>query len=163
MGSTASLSEVEDWSPTVTIDHLYQTRCAAVPDDAGVYVVMLENPTARRFLRRGTGGWYQGRDPDHSLDDVRASWVPNAKILYIGKAAGRRGLKQRLRQLVDFGHGRPVAHRGGRMLWQVADSGTLLVRWLALPANEARAVEQRLISEFTTAHGGRRPFANKVG
>jgi len=42
--------------------------------------------------------------------------------MYVGKAAGQKGLKGRLRQLIDFGFGKCIGHRGGRLLWHLEDS-----------------------------------------
>jgi hypothetical protein len=94
------------------------------------------------------------------LDIVEAKWVGGARILYIGKAAGQKGLKGRLRQLIDFGIGKPVGHRGGRLLWHLEDSDDLLVRWRICTADEADRAETTAIADFKRSHRGMRPFAN---
>jgi hypothetical protein len=77
------------------------------------------------------------------------------------QAGGARGLKQRIGELIDFGFGKSVGHRGGRMLWHLTDHATLRVRWLECPCSEVDAVEPRLISQFKAAYGVR-PFANRA-
>ena len=126
-------------------------------------MVMRESRSLPRFLEHGTGGWFKGMDPSYPLPKIRESWVAGAAIVYIGKAAGRHGLRQRLRQLVRFGYGEPIGHRGGRMLWQLADSRALTVRWRACGQGEARRLEAEAIAASMSEHAGRRPFANKQG
>jgi hypothetical protein len=81
-------------------------------------------------------------------------------MVYVGKAAGRKGLKGRICQLLDFGFGKPVGHRGGRLLWHLKDSGELLVRWGICDAQETDDAETDAIRHFKLAYGGRSPFAN---
>jgi hypothetical protein len=54
--------------------------------------------------------------------------VSGARIIYIGKAGGARGLKRRIRELIDFGFGKPIEHRGGRMLWHLRGYLPLRIR-----------------------------------
>jgi hypothetical protein len=81
-------------------------------------------------------------------------------MFYIGKAAGKKGLKGRLRQLIDFGNGRPVGHRGGSLLWHLQDSEELLVRWRTCTADEADRAKTTAIDDFRRSHRGMRPIAN---
>ena len=74
--------------------------------------------------------------------------------------SGRKGLKGRICQLLDFGFGKPVGHRGGRLIWHLKDSGELLVRWRICAAWETDDAETDAIRHFKVAYGGRRPFAN---
>ncbi|HVX28920.1 MAG TPA: hypothetical protein VHA53_00465, partial [Nitrolancea sp.] len=68
------------------------------------------------------------------------------------------GLRRRLDEYRRYGAGEPVAHTGGRYIWQLADSRELLVAWREEPA--ALALEQSLIQSFKAMHDGKRPFAN---
>lgn len=73
-------------------------------------------------------------------------------------------LNRRLSQYARFGAGEPVAHWGGRYIWQVARSNELLVAWHPVSWNEpARAYEKRLLAHFSHLHHGKRPFANLTG
>jgi len=151
------------FEPPVTIAVLHRRACSQVPTNPGLYVVMRESRRRPRFLAHGTGGWFQNMDPDYPIAEVDASWVAGAKIVYIGKAAGRHGLQQRLRQLVRFGYGEPIGHRGGRILWQLAGSRSLQVRWRVTSRDMARTLEAQAIAAFKAKYDGRRPFANKQG
>jgi hypothetical protein len=62
-----------------------------------------------------------------------------------------------VRQLVRFGFGHNASHRGGRLLWHLADAPGMLLRWRE--ADAADAAETELIQAFRVEHG-MRPFAN---
>ena len=73
-------------------------------------------------------------------------------------------LRRRLREYSRFGVGEPVAHWGGRMIWQLKNSERLIVAWREVGREEtAREFEQRLLRRFAELYDGRRPFANLTG
>ena len=81
-------------------------------------------------------------------------------ILYIGKAEGKRGLRQRLKQYMDYGRGNGNIHEGGRAVWQISDCGLLL---LAYEADEnAGERERQLLQEYREKNGSY-PLANWRG
>ena len=136
-----------------------------IPAQAGVYIVFYkrEHP---EFLETGTGGHFKGKNPNVSVDELKANWVTGTDIVYIGKAGGPTSsatLRKRLDQLFKFGNGQPVGHWGGRLLWQLKDSAQLVVAWLPTPQDiDPEAVEAELKNEFRLKYGAR-PFANLKG
>src|SRR5205807_3252231 len=113
------------------------------------------------FRDSNPGGRFKGKDPSVADGTLAASWVSDCNVVYIGKAdvADRR-----LKQFARFGAGEPVGHWGGRYIWQLADSGELVVAWHAISWDElAREYEKRLLAHFAELHGGVRPFANLTG
>lgn len=122
----------------------------------GVYVVS-RNGGEPDFLPANAGGRFKGRDPSVSRDALDANWVVGAPVVYIGKADN---LKRRLREYMRFGADEPVGHWGGRLIWQLADSGSLLVAWTETPGQVPRDVENTMITAFRAAWG-KPPFANE--
>jgi hypothetical protein len=141
----------------VTVDDLRGGTAAKVPSVPGVYVVFrvtTEDPT---FLQESVGGRFKGKDPTVAIGILEARWIPRAELLYVGKADV---LSRRIRELSEFGRGRPIGHWGGRFLWQVEGSGAFVVAWLETPDRDPREVEVELLATFREEHGGRQPFAN---
>jgi hypothetical protein len=146
------------WS---TWDELRASKLEPVPHGPGAYVVSRSSTDAPSFLPTSPAGHFKGKDPSVPTERLRAEWVDGATIIYIGKADV---LRRRLHQYARFGAGEPVGHWGGRLIWQLADSGELLVAWHALATTEtARSFERRLLLRFGELYKGRRPFANLTG
>ena len=138
------------WIPIPTI------RESACPSSGGVYVVTYSGENAVTFAEQTCGGWFKRNDPTLSREALIANWVDNAEVIYIGKSDN---LKRRLRDLADFGAGKPVAHWGGRLIWQVPYIDRLLVGWKETLGRVAVEVEAELMSQFRQVHG-KPPFAN---
>jgi len=153
---------LDGFSEPITIDELHQTRCRKVPEKSGIYVIIRPSDSAPRFLRKSTGGVFKGLDPSYPFAVVRENWVEGAHVVYVGMTAADGGLRSRLGQFFDFGAGKRVGHRGGRLLWHLQDSGELQVRWRTCAANKADSAEDDAIASFKSAHDGRRPFANMI-
>lgn len=109
------------------------------------------------FLDTSVGGHFKGRDPTVASDVLSGKWVEAATCVYIGKG---EVLQRRIREFARYGAGEPVGHQGGRYIWQLAESGDLIVGWMQTPDEDPRDVEIRLLVEFAASHGGRKPFAN---
>ena len=127
-----------------------------LPENAGVYVVIRKSDVAPQFLEKGTGGFFKGKNPNVSIEELTDNYVTESKTVYIGKAAN---LRKRVGQLLSFGAGAAIGHWGGRFLWQLADSVGLIVAWKITPGCDPRAIETQMIRSFVSVHG-KRPFAN---
>ena len=126
-----------------------------IPTGPGTYAVLRNEHEPAQFTAASSGGRFKGKDPAVDRAQLASNWVPDTETLYIGKA---NELSQRLRQFRDFGNGRAVGHWGGRYIWQLADSRSLLICW-SVSTGDPLLVEQQLIADFVAAHGAR-PFAN---
>jgi hypothetical protein len=126
-----------------------------LPDNNGVYLVLNSDNKLAEFLTIGSGGHFKGKNPNVSLAELKANWVENTKVVYIGKA---NSLKKRLRQYFGFGQGKNIGHYGGRLIWQLKNSKDLVVCWKST-TSDPREFEANLIQQFISIYGCR-PFAN---
>jgi hypothetical protein len=148
------------FSERINIGVLRETRCFGVPPDFGIYLIVRASDCIPEFLPRSTGGRFKKKDPTCPPEFVRKNWVESAHVVYIGKAAGRKGLRRRLYELVAFGYGEAIGHWGGRLLWHLPEREKLLVQWQIWPSADANRAETAAISNFRNVHNDRRPFAN---
>ena len=98
---------------------------SVVPNVPGVYALLRESSSAPTFLEKGTGGFHKDKDPNVGIAKLESSWVEDSSIMYFGKAGGagnKATLRERLGDYMKFGQGRPVGHKGGRYVWQLADA-----------------------------------------
>jgi hypothetical protein len=144
----------EGFSPFQPLRRLGR-ECAGVPDAAGVYVVALDVAGMPDFLDQSVGGHFKSKDPTVPLEVLQRNWVGGTPVVYVGRA--RSSLRQRLRQLVRYGSGEPVAHHGGRYIWQLADHGSLQIAWRV--EIDPVGIEIALIDRFADAYGAL-PYAN---
>jgi hypothetical protein len=151
--------EAGGFSGFVPVVDIQASRCAEVPRLGGVYVVYRSDVTTPGFLERSVGGHFKGHDPTVPVVKLESKWIEGATTIYIGKAATST-LQVRVRQLLDYGMGRPVGHQGGRYLWQLAGSERFLVAWRVYP--QATALQNEMLIAFATRWGGY-PFANIAG
>jgi transcriptional regulator with XRE-family HTH domain len=128
--------------------------CPDVTAESGVYAVVRSSAAAPEFLDQSVGGHFKQADPTVDLKELERQWVDGATVMYVGRGGS---LRKRIDLLARYSRGEPIAHQGGRLLWQLADHDDLLVAWLPDPDPVAREVE--LVDEFVDAYGSL-PFAN---
>ena len=110
-----------------------------------MYVVYREHLNSVEFLDKNTGGWFKGRDPSVPIDRLKARWIDEAHVLYIGKAdagrAGARGIRVRLASTSGS------AKASQSAIGEVATCGSL-------PAPTSySSVENRVLSRPMRRHG----------
>jgi hypothetical protein len=139
-----------------------QINASSIPEHKGIYLIVTPENFIATLVEQGTGGYFKGKNPNVSLDELEANWVEGANIIYIGKAGGSSSnttLQSRLKQYLRFGEGKAVGHWGGRLIWQLKYSGDLIVCWKTLHEDEPAQYESALIDAFRKTYG-KRPFAN---
>lgn len=145
-------------APVVTFKELYRNDCKSVPEEPGVYWVLAPEGMPIRFSECD----YR---PEAKIYPARLLWEKyercvDRKTLYIGKAEGKRGLRQRLRQYMDYGQGKGKIHAGGRAVWQIPDTEFLLLAYEVCKAPGER--EHQLLREYRELNGSY-PLANWRG
>ena len=142
------------WTPFAA---LRQRSTAVIDEDGGTYVVVRVTNGPPTFLRESPAGHFKGENPTVPVQQLRANWVAGARVLYIGKGDD---LDVRVRCMAAFGAGKRVAHRGGRLVWQLKESAQLLVAWRRVrPSFTPKTDEDDMIARFREAYG-QPPFAN---
>ena len=131
-----------------------------IPDKQGVYVVVQRDQSPPRFVNPSPAGRFKGSDPSRPVSSLLAKWVSGADIIYVGKAgpSAKRTLRRRIRELLLFGSGKPVGHRGGSALWQLEGIWDAQVAW-KVTHGDPRETERRTLAEFKRLYG-RLPYAN---
>jgi len=141
-----------------TFEELYKDKFNKIPCCSGVYFVYIDKNFKQEFVNPGTGGFFDCDDPNVSKEELSKKWVDGAEILYIGQTKGR--LKERIALFCAFGKGYPVAHWGGRYIWQIKDAiNKLYVYWEE--CDNPREKEKKLLRNFEDKYG-KLPFANLI-
>ncbi|MPS71951.1 MAG: hypothetical protein E2590_02265 [Chryseobacterium sp.] len=84
-----------------TIEEL-TTNKSLIPKENGVCLILnLEKEI--KFLEKGTGGYFKGKNPNVEIEILQKKWVNETNIVYIGKATN---LQKRLNQYFCFGDGK---------------------------------------------------------
>ena len=136
-----------------------------IPQGTGVFAVLRPDGFGPRFLKKSTAGVFKKKDPSLPEAALVAEWVADADVLYLGKAGpgskGNRGLRRQIQEFLDFGIGKPPGHWDGRLIWQLANTKSLLIAWKELPAGGLNQAEAAYHAAFREEFG-RLPFANLV-
>lgn len=145
-------------TPATTLQTLYSFECDCVPEVSGVYRILRPEGMPIRFTEQAynpSAKLYSAEQLSHKY-----SACTNQEILYIGKADGKKGLRQRLKQYMNYGWGHATNHKGGRAIWQIEDAGLLLLAFEE--CEDARAREKQLLADYK-AKNGSYPLANWRG
>lgn len=136
-----------------------------IPHRQGIFVVLLPTGFEAKFLTKSSAGTFKKKNPTLPQAELAEQWVEDAEVLFIGKASpgskGNRGLRRQVQEFVDFGKGKPPGHWDGRLIWQLAGAGNLLVAWKELPPEELNAALAEQHAQFCETYGAL-PFANLV-
>lgn len=112
---------------------------AGVPLQPGVYIILRPSQDQPRFVPTSVAGHFKGKDPSVSIPDLERAWVDGASVSPLHREGVRwtsreAGLRKRLDEYRRHGQGEPVGHWGGRYIWQLSDSTSLLVAWKPTPS-----------------------------
>jgi len=136
-----------------------------IPQKPGIFAVLKPESFQKQFLAKSTAGVFKKKDPSLKAEALADEWVDDADVLYVGKAGqgskGNRGLRRQIQEFVDFGNGKPPGHWDGRLIWQLAGAGSLIIAWKELPVDQLTDAEAKYHADFREEFG-RLPFANLV-
>ena len=136
-----------------------------IPQGPGIFAILRPADFEPVFLTKSTAGTFKKKDPNLKRESLESEWIPDASVLYIGKASagsqGNRGLRKQLQEFLDYGRGRPTVVWDARLIWQLRDALDLIAAWKELPASEVNSAEAAYHADFVATHS-RLPFANLV-
>lgn len=115
-----------------------------LPTEPGIYRILIPDGmeiTFKERIENHPNDAYLIPKLQEKYDKSRASG-----ILYIGKAGGRRGLRQRLGQYLRYGFSSGKNHRGGRAIFQIEGFENLICAYEVCPNCEE--VEHQQLHEF---------------
>lgn len=141
-----------------TLETLYSSGCRSIPDVPGVYWVLAPEGIPIQFEHTSLNP----AAPFYPVDVLAQKYADcqDKQVLYIGKAGGKKGLRQRLKQYMKYGRNEAVNHKGGRAIWQIPNAGMLLLTYE--PCLDCVAREHQLLHDYRTANGCY-PLANWRG
>lgn len=141
-----------------TLETLYGLSCQGIPDVPGVYWVLAPEGFPIHFEAIA----FNPSAPPYCVDVLMKKYAAckDKRILYIGKASGKKGLHQRLQQYMKYGWNKAVNHKGGRAIWQIQNAGMLLLTYEPCPDCVER--ERQLLRDYRAANGCY-PLANWRG
>ena len=136
------------------------SSCQTIPQSPGVYWVVVPEGMEIHFHAPTDDELLERYQPEELQRVYRENKSP---ILYIGKAGGKRGLRQRLRQYMNAGFHGGKNHRGGRSIWQVDHAEQLLIEYKCCDSRETcEELERCLLEKFKREHK-HYPVANHRG
>ena len=145
-------------SLATTLQTLYRSECENIPETSGVYWVLRPVGMPIRFTEQ----IYNRSASLYSAEMLSSKYLncENQEVLYIGKADGKKGLRQRLKQYMNYGWNNATNHKGGRAIWQIEDAGLLLLAYEE--CEDGRIREKQLLADYK-AENGCYPLANWRG
>jgi len=150
------LVELEARRPTLA--QLWQTSCREIPPEKGIYRIMTPDNGAACFLPAPINP--RGHTYDAQELSRRYNTLHSRNLLYIGRADGEGGLQAHLQRYVTGGFGDSRPARGGRIVWQVADPGRLVVE--VETCRDCAARQRALLTAYLKKNGAY-PVANRRG
>ena len=135
-----------------------KSRRQDIPTEAGIYRIIVPQGMEIRFRAP-----LPEDQENPAYDPARLSEIykkNGCSILYIGKAGGKRGLRQRLMQYARTLFHNGKSHRGGRAIRQIRGFENLIVE--CRTCEDCKSEERAELKEFRQLHGNY-PVANRRG
>lgn len=128
-----------------TFQQLNNNRCSCVPEEYGIYIIYVPDGMKITFLSKNNKKFDKTFTGKRDLAN-KYSNCKDKSVLYMGKASGKKGLKQRLKQYINQGFGNGKNHSGGRAIFQIIGWQNLIVEWYPVP--DPSTEEHKLLEKY---------------
>lgn len=144
--------------PTTTLATLLHSKCEMIPDQPGIYQVIAPKELMISFSDKTPNS----AAPIYPVEKLSKKYArcTDKSTVYIGKANGRNGLRQRIRQYMNYGRNIASNHKGGRAIWQIENYPLLLLTYE--PCEDCERREHQLLADYKQQNGVY-PLANWRG
>lgn len=144
--------------PATTLATLLHSKCEMIPDQPGIYRVIVPEELTVSFSAESLNSAV----PAYPVDKLAKKYArcTDKSIVYIGKANGRSGLRQRILQYMNYGCNKTANHKGGRAIWQIENYPLLLLAYE--PCEDCEQREHQLLADYEKRNGVY-PLANWRG
>lgn len=129
-----------------------------IPAAPGIYLVGVPFDGFEPNISDATTGprFVKGRSMLYPASKLKEKFnLSDKRCLYIGESDN---LQHRITLFLQYGRGEDVPHRGGRAIWQIANSDELILAWCPCPNHEN--VKSALLASYRQSFGVL-PMANQ--
>lgn len=144
--------------PATTLASLLHSNCDMIPDKPGIYRVIVPEKLTVSF----SAEVLNSAAPAYPVEELSEKYARciDKSIVYIGKANGHNGLRQRIQQYMKYGCNTASNHKGGRAIWQIENYPLLLLSYE--PCEDCEQREHQLLADYKRRNGVY-PLANWRG
>ena len=143
-----------------SITYFHSNGYNEIPTKKGIYIVKIPGDFTVKFLDKTTAITdFESKKLLYDIEILKNKYsgLQDKNILYIGKAACKKGLRQRISQFINYGYNEGKIHRGGRAIWQIENCEQLVVDFYCCEKCEQE--EKSLLNKYKI-HNGNSPLAN---
>lgn len=135
--------------PATTLASLLHSNCEIIPNRPGIYKVIVPEELPVSF----SAEVLNSAAPAYAVDKLAKKYACciDKSIIYIGKANGRNGLRQRIQQYMNYGRNISSNHKGGRAIWQIENYPLLLLTYE--PCEDCEQREHQLLADYKQQNG----------
>jgi hypothetical protein len=133
-----------------------------IPPEQGIYVIDVPEGFDVEFITETSAPKkHRGKNLIYATDKLKEKFnTGDEGVVYIGKAEGLKGLRNRLGAYIKYAYGADAPHRGGRGVWQIKNFGELTVYFFV--TEKAGVIEKELLKSYKAKYGVY-PVGNRRG
>lgn len=120
-----------------TLEEYKNTKCREISSENGIYVAKNSENKEIEILEKPEIFLYDKPDVTKTHNKSEDGFTDKCKCinnlyLYVGKANGKNGIKDRLKKYINYGYGGHDTHCGGYHLWFVKNNKNLYVNYATI-------------------------------